>query len=109
MTIPSWARVGAKVVCVDDYPDRYQRGPQFFVGLDGLRKDGVYTIRDVVRSPYDGARWGLRLVEIVRKVGPGDPYEVPFGIERFRPLVTIEDDIKTHFAQHLHTKLSEPV
>jgi hypothetical protein len=46
---------------------------------------------------------GLFLTEVVRPVYPLDPCEQPFGIWRFRPLVTLEDDITTYFAELLDT------
>ena len=87
--LPSWARVGAKVVCVDAGPRRLTAG-------------GVYTIRQVVVGAIDadGAPYvGVHLEEIQRT-----PYRdigvVPFDIARFRPLVSQSDDIAL-FTHHL--------
>jgi hypothetical protein len=68
--IPAWARVGAKVVCVDT--------AGLFTQLDPCR---VYTIAEV----YDPVRidWGIRLVEVASFVGL---YGAFFG-RRFRPAV----------------------
>lgn len=83
MTIPSWARVGAKVVCVNAarlYPP--QRTDEA-TPAEGQ----TYTIREVVDYCY---AIGLRLVEIVNR--PHDYadgcLECAFVIDAFRPLTT---------------------
>jgi len=73
--IPAWAVRGAKVVCV--MPDE----------LGTLTKDAVYT---VVRAEHDG-RVYLIIAELPPDMRDG------WRIERFRPLITQQDDIETHF------------
>ena len=93
--LPSWARVGAKVVCVDADPRGGDRPRRLTAG-------GVYTIRQVVVGAIDadGAPYvGVHLEEIQRT-----PYRdigvVPFDIARFRPLVSESDDVAL-FTHHL--------
>lgn len=82
MSIPSWARVGAKVVCVDAGPGpvRHSVAP--------LVKGTLYTIAST--------EWGsvieAPIIRIVESRGR-------FGLFRFRPLVTRtqEQDISAYF------------
>ena len=100
--LPSWCRVGAKVVCV----------PTLGLGANGIprnasanypEQDGVYTIRKIVFDSRDDHPL-LLLVE-VRNGHLGYFYEPGFGVEHFRPVApkTLEDDIATHFEQYLKT------
>lgn len=103
---PSWARVGAKVVCVlSDWTDG-ERSANADVSFPA--EGGIYTIREVTTTYWDGFV-AVRLVEIINPVilwsnGPAEP---AFAVERFRPLITQADDIATHFRQHLDVR--EPV
>lgn len=85
-SLPSWARVGAKVVYVDDSPG------DVYDGTEPLLVGQVYilsAVSDEFSSPACRVVGdGLRSFEFMR-------------LDRFRPLVTIEDDIATHFSQHL--------
>lgn len=106
MSIPSWCRVGAKVVCVDASPRVGARARD----LDGLTRGVVYTIRSVFEE--DGELC-LRLAEIVRPIRIEDILENygtenGFAATRFRPLVTRsqEQDIAEHFSHHLHQRAS---
>jgi len=91
--MPSWARVGAKVVCVDPNPSWAN-----VLWAATPAKDCIYTIREIV----DG---DAILVEEIRNVdaavhlndGTYRRGEPCFGIWRFRPLITQQDDIATHF------------
>lgn len=103
--LPSWARVGAKVVCVDD---SNQCWPWYAPEQDEcVVKDGIYVIESAgiyfdfeSGEDYVGLTvCGVRRVDGVRNV--------PFDISRFRPLVTLEDDITTYFAELLDVR--EPV
>jgi len=91
--IPSWARVGAKVVCIGD-----GGGPARWTDFDGPTKGHVYTISRVLLN-LDVMAVYVHLVEIAR--GPtarlwwGD--DVGYDINRFRPLITQQDDIEAHF------------
>jgi len=105
--IPSWARVGAKVVCVDDAPIPGQMGPGWG-GLDGLTRGEIYTIRGHAKGSYSGLP-GVLLAEIIRPLGRRESYEQPFRLSRFRPLVSQADDIATHFSQFLDTRARELV
>lgn len=105
--IPSWARVGAKVVCVNDASGQFQSAEIAHLGLDGLRCGEIYTIRAVGYSKHWGTP-GIWLEEIVRPIKSSRALEEEaFHILRFRPVKTIEDDIATHFAALLDVR--EPV
>lgn len=94
--IPSWARKGARVTCIDD------RWPG--VGSSGLVKGHVYTIDAVHtmngtgRLPDGTLSVGYALVELREASNPDDrrfpELERGFALVRFRPIVTrtIEQD-----------------
>ena len=92
--IPAWARIGAKVACIDAYWNGWTTGLP-------LTKDATYTIVDVV---YTGGRYpdvcgySLLLKETTNPSGG-----IGFGVERFRPLVSLESDLTAHFNALLHT------
>jgi hypothetical protein len=82
--LPGWARVGAKIVCIDDTFDASGTGKEH-----QLTKGMVYTIMSI-RWPF------LRLSGTYNgRGGPGG-----FLWHRFRPLVTLSSDIAEHF-EHL--------
>jgi hypothetical protein len=106
-SLPSWARVGQKVVCVDDYPHPLEdmegvlRSPQTW-NMKLPIKGEVYTISGVVKD-------GLLLKELSSGyIHPLTGIEMGFKISRFRPLISksIEDDIAI-FAPLLNTKKEE--
>lgn len=104
MSVPYWAVRGAKVVLVD----ANFRGDTD--GLDLPELDQVYTIRDVTWNPY-WREWQIRLVEVVNQpqlynIGLA---EAAWRISRFRPAVSLEDDIAAHFAHLLTTPVREGV
>lgn len=76
-------KVGDKVVCVDDAENGAYDSPEFVAvgGLDGLRKDAVYTIRSVGPDPEDGFL-SVWLEEIYRQTFRG--VETGYAIQRFR-------------------------
>lgn len=78
MSIPSWVKIGVQCVCVDDSRGFASKRPV------ELQRGAVYTVRDV--------RIGCLGLEGLRAY---------YDSSRFRPLVTLEDDIKAHFSQHL--------
>lgn len=92
--LPSWARVGAKVVYIDDSPGR------LVAGVEVLRVGSVYVLRSVTDEFAEPACRvhgdGLRSYEFM-------------ALSRFRPLITLEDDIATHFRQHLDVREPEGV
>lgn len=92
MSIPSWCRVGAKVVCIELLARVYAET----VPVVGE----TYTIRDV--RDY-GDVVGILVSEIRNAVANYDEGDLEpcFIIEAFRPLITLEDDLKAHFEQHL--------
>jgi len=106
--IPSWAHVGAKMVCVCS--DWTEAERQLYSNVAFPAENGVYTIREVTAT-YTPGEIGVRLVEISNPVilwadGVGEP---AFAVERFRPLITIEDDIATHFSALLNVREPEGV
>lgn len=102
MTIPSWAKPGAKVVCVDDIPDK-----GWHPDLGGLSVGSVYTIREIAR--HSSGALGVRLVEIVRRLAPADPWEQPFAFRRFRPLVSTKTEAEDVALFRHHLKQPEGV
>lgn len=83
--IPSWARVGAKVVCI-----KHATNPITLAHPHPI-KDCIYTIRKVVTN--DAGSFGLLLREIVLATWTiGSRFEPGFVIEGFRPLVTRSQD-----------------
>ena len=111
MSIPSWAKVGAKVVCINDV----WRGR----GISKLIAGDVYTIVSVHRQfgtckMPDGTRSsGHWVVELAEVHNPDDRFheaKAPgHALARFRPVKTIEDDISEHFAQHLTVRGRAPM
>lgn len=89
--LPSWVRVGARVICVNDVVTTpIERGQTLPV------RGVTYTVRNTFRD-------AIRLVEIVNRTiyttedGFG---ESAFYISRFRPAVepkTEAEDLKAHF------------
>lgn len=91
MTIPSWCRVGVKVVFVGG-------GTEFPDSPDALTADleegSIYVIESITDE-----RRACRNRRAVYLAVAGWPDE--YLIECFRPLVSQEDDIATHFQHHL--------
>lgn len=92
-------RVGQKVVCVED------QNQHEVLGHKDLVKNGIYSVRWV--GMYDGELC-LRVIEVERRpiftifgevVGWTD---MPFNLDRFRPLVEKKTDIS------IFTKLLNP-
>jgi len=88
-------RVGMKVVCVDDlerdqFVGVYSNHPAIG-GLDGLRKNSIYTVR-AIAVERDGEAV-LFLNEITRSYCPTERREAAFSAWRFRPVVEREYDI----------------
>lgn len=106
--IPAWARAGAKVVCIVDMP-RLERARRNYPGFGLPEPQKIYTIRDWVIGTNDVVN--LRLVEIVNRpmYSTVGTVEWGFSIQFFRPLITLEDDISTHFAALLDVKQPSPV
>jgi hypothetical protein len=107
IAIPSWAVRGRKVVCVDGSPppdraDHYRAWPE---------QGAVYTIREVLWVETL-QMYQVRLVEIQNAVhwykNTGD-FEPAYALRRFKPLVTIEDDMEAHFVALLDVKQPSPV
>jgi hypothetical protein len=91
-------RIGQKVVCVDDDPNRDSlMVPRHLLikNLDGLRRAEIYTIRAMAfERAHNGSQvlcvW---LKEIVRPIEGADTEEPGYAVERFRPLVERKTDI----------------
>lgn len=85
-SVPSWARVGAKVVCI--------------AGNETLIERQTYTITHV----YDGrdmiGQWGVKVAEAKSMWG----WHGYFAGDRFRPLITKSqsEDVAEHFRHHLN-------
>lgn len=101
MDLPLWARVGAKVVCIDDSAARWPGAR--WGGDDQPPVVGkTYTIAKVFIDLGMGEP-AVHLVELQRgytaRLLFGD--DAGYGLFRFRPLVDQQTDIATHFAHHL--------
>ncbi len=89
MSIPSWAKVGTKVVCIHG------------TGLHQMKNlvDGTtYTIRAVTIREFDTVC--LLLKEVRNKLHPTMRVEMAYHIKRFRPLVSTKteaEDMAEHF------------
>jgi len=100
--VPSWARVGAKVVCVQSviYQEAYSP----------LVRGAVYTVAAII-EPIEAARWDGNVdaspAFVLAEVDNPYSYTNAYDIRRFRPLVSQEDDIATHFQQLLDIKHPE--
>lgn len=76
---------GTLVRCVDDGPQsRKGFPPPEVLGLDGLRKGAVYTVRDLDADTWSGEPV-IRLAEIRRPIDI-DGKEAAFASVRFVPL-----------------------
>jgi hypothetical protein len=103
MTIPSWAKVGAKVVCVDDSVAgsvlRIVRAGFRPAALDVPLVSGkTYTISAINVHPVFGS-YCVRLSDLASR-SHGSVTDWGYDISRFRPLVTQQDDVAL-FAHHL--------
>lgn len=94
-TIPSWAVKGAKVVYLGRLRKNTARTVQ-------LKKGAIYTIREIYQSPVTG-NYGVSVAEVINGLHPVFGLEYGYAIHRFRPVVTLEDDINEHFAVYLKT------
>lgn len=93
--IPSWARVGAKVVCVDASP------PPFGWSRDPLVAQAIYQI-EAIEVDHTGV--GLFLVE-AKTLSTTRGY----WANRFRPLITQSDDMAAHFRKLLDVPANHQV
>ena len=90
--IPSWAVRGAKVVCIR-WTDEDAVAAAMF-SLAPLAVDAIYTIRESMMQPGGPA---VRLVEVSNAGSGWFDIDMPYAVERFRPLITQQDDLATHF------------
>ena len=105
--IPSWARVGAKVVCVDNGPHQSSTG--WAEDDDIPSVGGVYTVSNVFTDPYRDVVFHLAELRRGYMSKREWGYDTGYGVWRFRPLVSQSDDIATHFAHLLDTRAPETV
>lgn len=90
--IPLNTPPGTEVICVDDgnIPLRVKSGfvlKSIIVGLDGLKKGSLYTVRDWVQLPHlEGTH--VRLQEIIRPIHEEYTFKIEPGYDpvRFRLL-----------------------
>lgn len=102
MDVPSWCRVGNKCVCIDNLSSLATHG-------EAAPEQGkVYTIRSVLRDM--GLTW-LRFHEVHNIPMPykNGFMECDWDARHFKPLVSLEDDIKTHFRALLDQPMREVV
>lgn len=100
--LPSWAVAGRKVV--------YVGGPSPMAGLilvaASLRVNETYTLRKVMLDQLTkvGACYVHEIINGLNRWGD----EWGYPLSHFRPAVTLEDDIATHFEHHLHNDHRAP-
>lgn len=102
--LPSWAVKDARVVCVDDanqaMPWHEPEQGEF------VTAGQVYTIRWAgIASDWQGDYAGVRLEGVARF--DEDGHDAPFSVDRFRPLITLEDDLEAHFRVLLRQPVSD--
>lgn len=97
MTIPAWAREGAKVVYTGEYAPDLEEGEGEWA--ESVVVGAVYTIRGFHYSRFF-ARWQLLVCEVRNPVekfcDQNTPYEPGFHLDGFRPLVstkTMAEDV----------------
>lgn len=90
--IPSWAVVGAKVVCVNSKPNP---GTVWTNG-DGLVEQEIYVIRRVFVNARGAPSLDLEGCERSLLTHLAFGFYVGYGITRFRPLInkTLEEDME---------------
>lgn len=96
MTVPSWARVGAKVICVNVEILPHQKASTYRrSSLDQLKVGATYTISGIGHAST--GRPGLWLAEASCTWKWKDGREAGFDMTRFRPIVTRtqEQDVRT--------------
>lgn len=101
--LPSWCRVGAKVVWLGYEPEIE---PQVNPAVIRLTPGGVYSIRETYEPLFvidDYERFGVRVVGVVNTMRDPLGGEICYPLHRFRPLVdpkSEQEDIAL-FAHHL--------
>jgi len=89
--IPSWARVGAKVVCIQEGWDERTAAP----GVEF--PDRVPMPGEVLTINWVGCAYGKAFVSFLELL----PDTLGWDCAGFRPVKTIEDDISEHFAIYI--------
>lgn len=105
--IPSWARFGAKVVCV--HSSRPRPGSQYDARSTFPVVGEVYTIRHVAETAAGAGVWLDEIVNPIGNPAKGWNGETGFVLLAFRPVKTIEDDLEAFFRQHLDVREPEGV
>lgn len=107
--LPSWARRGAKVLCVDMGPIVLDGVPHEPPSNEKPPVGEIYTIRWAGFSPGDGLVC-LRLKEVRRpsRWYRFRLYEPPFLIERFRPLVETNEAEEVEAAIYRAKQVHQP-
>lgn len=97
--VPSWARPGVKVVCINDAV--IPGVGTFWAGVVPPRGT-VCTVRRAYRHSDGNA-----VLEIVEYPNEWGGSEWGWLVERFRPVRTIEDDLAAHFTHLLDIPASK--
>lgn len=93
----AWAKLGAQCVCISRNPS-WDHLPVVTPELGG-----TYTIREVRDDALLLAEIHNEPIWFIPGIGWGEP---DFGVWRFRPLASVEDDV-AHFQHQLNT-VEEP-
>ena len=83
--LPSWAKVGARVVCIEVFEQK-DTGPEYALPAVGE----VYTIREIEDGYWGG--WYFRFNEIHNPPFFSDGIEPSFSHLRFKPVVEQKSD-----------------
>jgi hypothetical protein len=97
-SLPSWAVPGRKVVCVSEFIGKIRDidGRYWPPSRWGYTMPVVKSIYTICEVRVVGGAPGVRLVEIDNShVLDAGGKEIPFALKRFRPVVTLEEDMLT--------------
>lgn len=100
--LPSWARVGARVICIDDVPDAGKSFPDYMPTKGDICVIAGFSASGYRDEPTLVIEGHPNWCAIHRR-------EVGYFVRRFRPLITLEADLEAHFSQLLHVPSTHTV
>jgi len=91
---PDWAKIGAKVVCISNNPTWKKPVDRFPLYYPKIGSN--YTIRDIGYLHPDFPDLVTVYLEEIHnsELLEATGWENPFALHRFRPLITLEEDMK---------------
>lgn len=90
MSIPSWARVGAKVVCIND---KLPENSPFPMRSECPPRGGIYLVDGTSHSPYSDVETLLISGYPNIDLENGDTRDIGWRVTRFRPLHSLRKDV----------------